>query len=88
MSETRDTRLRRLNMRSMRRGTKEMDILLMRYTAARLADLSAAELDAYEALLDENDQDLYQWISGQQPAPEPHKAMVAEISRIAASGTV
>ncbi|MFY0620118.1 MAG: succinate dehydrogenase assembly factor 2 [Pelagimonas sp.] len=88
MSETRDTRLRRLNMRSMRRGTKEMDILLMRYTAARLADLSDAELDAYEALLDENDQDLYQWISGQQPAPEPHKTMVAEITRIAASGTV
>lgn len=88
MSETRDTRLRRLNMRSMRRGTKEMDILLMRYTAARLAELSDAELDAYEALLDENDQDLYQWISGQQPAPERHTAMVAEITRIAASGTV
>ena len=49
----------------MRRGTKEMDILLMRFSEARLAALSPAELDLYEALLEENDQDLYQWITGQ-----------------------
>ncbi len=86
MSETRDTRLRRLNMRSMRRGTKEMDILLMRYTAERLADLSDAELDAYEALLDENDQDIYQWISQQKPSPAEHEPTVADIIRVAANG--
>ncbi len=86
MSETRDTRLRRLNMRSMRRGTKEMDILLMRYSAERLADLSDAELDAFEALLDENDQDIYQWISQQKPSPSEHEPMVADIIRIAANG--
>jgi antitoxin CptB len=85
-SEDRPTRIKRLHMRSMRRGIKEMDILLMRYAAARLEHLTAAELDAYEALLSENDQDLYQWVSGQRPAPQVHAVMVAEIARVAANG--
>jgi len=84
--ESRETRLKRLSMRSMRRGTKEMDILLMRFADAQLAALSDAELDAYEALLSENDQDLYQWISGQRAAPDVHADMVAAITRVAANG--
>ena len=84
--EDHETRLKRLRMRSMRRGIKEMDILLVRYADARLSALDAGELDAYEALLDENDQDLYQWISGQQPAPQAHAPMVADIFRVAARG--
>ena len=80
--ETREIRLKRLAMRSMRRGTKEMDILLIRFSEAHLAGLSDAELDAYEALLAENDQDLYQWISGQVPAPEAHQDMVARVAAV------
>lgn len=86
MTEDRPTRLKRLAMRSMRRGTKEMDILLVRFGEARLEQMDDAALDAYEALLEENDQDLYQWISGQQPAPESHAPLVAEIARVAANG--
>ncbi|SMX38695.1 succinate dehydrogenase assembly factor 2 [Maliponia aquimaris] len=85
-TEDRATRLKRLAMRSMRRGTKEMDILLMRFADARLAVMDDAALDAYEALLSENDQDLYQWVSGQQPAPAVHAPLVAEIARVAAQG--
>ncbi|WP_417209614.1 succinate dehydrogenase assembly factor 2 [Antarctobacter sp.] len=85
-AESRETRLRRLHMRSMRRGTKEMDILLIRFAGARLDQMDAPALDAYEALLEENDQDLYQWISGQVPPPEAHAPLVAEIARVAANG--
>ncbi|KUF09769.1 hypothetical protein AVJ23_15955 [Pseudoponticoccus marisrubri] len=84
--EDRETRLKRLRMRSMRRGTKEMDILLMRYSEARLDALDAAGLDAYEALLSESDQDLYQWISGQRTAPQAHAPLVAEIAQVAGRG--
>lgn len=84
--ETRETRLKRLSMRSMRRGTKEMDIILIRYSAARLDAMDAASLDAYEALLDENDQDLYQWISGQKPAPDGHAPLIADIRALVAAG--
>ena len=82
-TETRDARLKRLAMRSMRRGIKEMDLILIAYSDARLATMSDAELDAYDALLSENDQDLYQWVSGQQDAPETLRPMIAEIRAVA-----
>ncbi|MDQ2093429.1 succinate dehydrogenase assembly factor 2 [Rhodalgimonas zhirmunskyi] len=79
MVETHDTRLKRLTMRSMRRGIKEMDLILMRYAEARLSVMDAAALDDYEALLEENDHDLYQWVSGQVPAPERFAPLVEDI---------
>lgn len=88
MSETRDTRLRRLTMRSMRRGIKEMDIILMAYAKARLEQMSEAELDAYDALLSENDQDLYQWVSGQAPVPDDLAPLISDIARVTADGAL
>lgn len=82
MTETHETRLKRLRMRSMRRGIKEMDLILVRFSDARLDAMDAAALDAYEALLDENDQDLYAWISGQQPLPERVRALIEEIAAL------
>ncbi|HEY9040017.1 MAG TPA: succinate dehydrogenase assembly factor 2 [Roseovarius sp.] len=81
MPELRDTRLRRLTMRSMRRGIREMDILMSRYAAARLEGLSDTDLDIYDALLEENDQDLYQWVSGQVAAPDHYRAMIDDIAK-------
>ncbi|MCR8550362.1 succinate dehydrogenase assembly factor 2 [Salipiger sp. P9] len=83
MTETPEHRLKRLSMRSMRRGIKEMDIILMRYAELRLAAMDSAQLDRYEALLEENDQDLYQWVSGQRPAPEALQPLIDEIASIA-----
>ena len=80
--EDRATRVKRLHMRSMRRGTKEMDLILMRFAAARLEDMDAAGLEHYDRFLEENDQDLYQWVSGQVPAPERFAGMVAEIRAV------
>ncbi len=80
MPELRDTRLRRLTMRSMRRGIREMDILMSRYAAARLKGLSDPDLDLYDALLEENDHDLYQWVSGQVAAPDRYRAMINDIA--------
>ncbi|PVA11115.1 succinate dehydrogenase assembly factor 2 [Pelagivirga sediminicola] len=82
MPEPRDIRLRRLTMRSMRRGIREMDIILSRFAHARLDRLSAAELDIYDALLEENDQDLYQWVSGQTAPPERYQAMIHQIAKL------
>lgn len=63
MTETAEIRLRRLKMRSWRRGTKEMDLILGAFADGPLAQLSAPDLDAYERVLIENDQDLYLWIT-------------------------
>ncbi len=56
-------RLRRLRMRAWRRGTREMDLILGPFADTALAGLSAGDLDVFEALLDENDHDLYRQIS-------------------------
>ncbi len=81
MSETAENRLKRLGMRSWRRGTKEMDLILGPYADARLATLGAEELDAYEALLEENDQDLYLWVSRGEGMPEAHIAALDHVRR-------
>ena len=76
MTETRETRLKRLKIRSWRRGIREMDIILGPYFDACGADLDDATLDAYETLLSENDQDLYAWVSGRDTPPEAFEPML------------
>lgn len=88
MNETRETRLKRMTMRSWRRGTKEMDLILGPFADARLAAMEAAALNLYDALLAENDQDLYPWITGATPVPARFGALVAEIAAFARSGRV
>jgi antitoxin CptB len=69
MTEPLDVMRKRLHMRSIRRGIKEMDLILMAFSKAKLAGLDAAQLAAYDALLSENDHDLYQWVSLQTVEP-------------------
>ena len=56
---------KRLKMRSMRRGIKEMDLILKNFADLNLNSMSELELENFENLLLENDQDLYQWSTGQ-----------------------
>ena len=79
LEEARDIREKRLQIRSMRRGTKEMDIILEGFFAALGRTFDNKVLDKYEALLDENDQDLYQWVSGQTESPVEHDLMINRI---------
>lgn len=84
MQETAEARLKRMAMRSWRRGTKEMDLVLGPWADAHLAGLGAEELEVYEVLLAENDQDLMAWILGQAPAPEAIAGLLARIAGFAA----
>ncbi len=86
--ESRETRIRRMRMRSMRRGIKEMDILMMRFADSHLDDLADADLDLYDLVLSENDQDLYQWVTGQSQAPEQIAPMIARIAASAVNDPV
>lgn len=79
--ELREHRLKRMQMRSMRRGIKEMDLILTAYARANLAGMSDTMLDTYDALLNENDQDLLRWVTGQEPAPEALTALISDISQ-------
>lgn len=79
ITETYEIRLKRLKMRSMRRGIKEMDIILSGFSDLHLIDMSGAQLDLYEDFLDENDQDLYQWVSGQVAGYPQYEPLLKQI---------
>ncbi|MBL4928716.1 FAD assembly factor SdhE [Fuscibacter oryzae] len=81
--ETAEARLKRITMRSWRRGTKEMDMVLGPFADARLAGMDEATLVTYDALLDENDQDLLPWVLGQAEPPASLASLLAEISTFA-----
>ena len=80
MTELREHRIKRLKMRSMRRGIKEMDLILTAYADANLEGMEEARMDLYDAMLHENDQDLYQWVTGQVPAPARFAGLIAVIA--------
>ncbi len=81
MSEPRDVRIKRMKMRAMRRGIKEMDLILSTYADRNLAAMDQSGLDQFDALLHENDQDLYQWVTGQVAPPGAFAALIEDIAQ-------
>ncbi len=80
MTETRETMIKRLRMRSMRRGIKEMDLILSAFADQHLDGFSGDTLVLYDQLLAENDHDIYGWVGGQFAVPEHYQDMVAQIA--------
>lgn len=79
--EDRETRLKRLKMRSWRRGTKEMDLVLGPYADTQMSKLNDIQLDAYEDLIGQEDQVLYDWVIDKTPTPEQFQAAMDRIKR-------
>jgi antitoxin CptB len=69
MSEAIDIRRKRLLFRSWRRGTRESDLLLGGFAERYLREWSPPELDRYEALLENSDVLIFDWISGRARPP-------------------
>ena len=82
-TETPEHRIKRLAMRSMRRGIKEMDLILSAFADSQLRGMDAAGLDLYDQLLEENDHDLYSWINGQVAAPPHFAGLIGQIAAMA-----
>ncbi|MEM7058316.1 MAG: succinate dehydrogenase assembly factor 2 [Pseudomonadota bacterium] len=74
----REIRLKRFKIQSWRRGTKEMDLLLGPFADGPLRDLDDMALDAFEALLHENDNDLYIWTSA-GGEPDRHTEILNQV---------
>jgi antitoxin CptB len=68
-SEGLDPRRRRLLFRSWHRGIREADLLMGRFADSCIGELSEAELDQYESLLEVPDHDLYVWVTGEMEIP-------------------
>lgn len=75
-----DTRLKRLKYRSWHRGCKETDIILGHFADRHLHRLDEPSLVLYEQLLDENDVDIWNWLTGAN-TPEPRYEALLEVLR-------
>ncbi|MFG1313239.1 FAD assembly factor SdhE [Xanthobacter autotrophicus] len=64
-----DERRRRILFRAWHRGMREMDLILGGFANVEIETLSDAELDAFEALLEPDDQKVFSWISASEPTP-------------------
>jgi antitoxin CptB len=67
-----DARRRRALFRSWHRGMREMDLIMGRFADAQMGRLSEAELVAFEALLEAQDQDVFSWFTGEVKPPPEH----------------
>jgi len=65
-----ETRLKMIRYRAWHRGIRETDLILGPFADQRLAGLSPAQLVEFEALLEQPDQLLYAWITGEEAPPD------------------
>ena len=75
-NETREARRRKLSFRAWRRGFKEADIILGNFADEALPNMSDADMDVFEVLLEVPDQDLYGWIIERDPTPPEHQSEI------------
>lgn len=75
-------RLGCITFRAWRRGFREADLVLGPFMEREGATLSEDELDALEALLSEDDHDIYAWIIETAPTPERHVTPLMDRLRV------
>ncbi len=80
LEEELDLIRRRLRYRSSHRGTKELDFILGRFCDAHVDEFDLAMLQRVEALLENEETILQQWLMGQLPLPDgPEGELLAKI---------
>ena len=64
-----------------RRGLLELDLILNRFVAAHLTRLGSEELQAFKALLELSDNDLWDLVAGRATPPGDNEAAVVALLR-------
>lgn len=64
-----DDRRKKLRFRAWRRGFRELDLILGPFADTKLEGMDETALDAFEALLNANDQEVYAWVTDAAAAP-------------------
>lgn len=73
-----DPRRRRILFRCWHRGLREMDLVFGQFADRELATLTEAELDEFEMIMAEEDNDLLRWVMGTWPVPERLRVPIFE----------
>ncbi len=73
MAEDLEVRRKRLRYHSWHRGTKELDLVLGQFGEKYLSTMSENDIDLFEAIINENEHDIYAWLAGREPVPAQHE---------------
>ena len=65
-----DAKRKRLLYHCNHMGMKENDVMFGTFAEAHINELSDAEVEELEALLQNSDLDLFKWVLGKEPVPE------------------
>jgi antitoxin CptB len=64
-----DPRRRRILFRCWHRGIREMDLVFGQFADNELPAMAETDLDEFERIMDEEDNDLVRWVLGTLPVP-------------------
>ena len=79
----REARLKRLGYRARHRGTKEADMLIGGFFQRHSGGWEDAEMDWFEALLEEQDVDIMAWAIGTAAPPERYEGpMIRQLQNL------
>ena len=70
---------KRLSIRSWRRGTKELDLILGQFSDKNLNKLKMSELNLYEQFLSNDDYLIYNWLFSKEDSPKIFKSLIKQI---------
>ncbi len=70
---------KRLSIRSWRRGTKELDLILGQFSDNNLNKLNTSELNLYEQFLSNDDYLIYNWLFNKEDSPILFKSLIKRI---------
>ena len=72
---------KKLSIRSWRRGTKELDLILGRFSHENLTNFEMSELDLYEQFLSNDDHLIYNWLFEKEDSPRIFNRLVKQIKK-------
>ena len=76
-------RRKRLKFRAWHRGTKEGDLIIGHFVEQNLDRLDHDLCAWFEALLEEQEQEVLEWITGKSPLPEKYDTpLMAELMKL------
>ena len=74
-------RIAKISYRLRYRSTREMDLIFRKFWENFKDNCSDGELANFEKLVEEDDHDLYCWVSGVKDVPADYQSLVHQIAK-------
>lgn len=74
-------RLKRLKFQCDHMGMQENDVIFGRFAERHLESLSDEQVEKFDALIRQNDVDLFKWITGKEETPVQFQNEIIEMLR-------